>query len=83
MIAIQSKLFFEESIIANLVTLIKEKDINTNYFTQASSQYSIENCIIDLFNTFLGQNEHSEELYEMILPSFLEKTFKMESNEKS
>jgi len=85
MIAMQSKIFFEELVLKSLESLIKEKNINTNYFIYSSHQYSIENCIIDIFNTFLGQNENSDELYDMILPSFLQKTFQIDklSNIKS
>ena len=78
MIAIQSKIFFEESVIKSLEILAKEKEINHNYFAFSDHQNSIENCIIDIFNTFLGQNDDSIELYDVILPSFMEKTFKLE-----
>jgi len=75
MISIISKKFLKQNIITSLEIVLKEKQINKNYFVNSSNQHSIEFCIVDIFNTFLGSNKESEEFYIKILPNYLVETF--------
>jgi hypothetical protein len=77
MIAILSKQFLQDSIILSLEIVLKEKDLNKNYFIGPSHQHSIEFCIIDVFNILLGSSKDSEEFYTKILPNFLTEKFKI------
>lgn len=77
MIAILSKQFLRESIILSLEIVLREKDLNKNYFIGPSHQHSIEFCIIDVFNILLGKSKDSEEFYSKILPNYLTERFKI------
>lgn len=78
MIAITSKKILSDSILKSQGIVLREKEINSNYFVQSTNQHSIEYCIIDLFNTLLGSNRESDEFYTKILPNLLCETFKID-----
>jgi hypothetical protein len=77
MISILSKKYLNESILKSLEVVLKEKEMNCYYTINSSHQHSIEYCIIDIFNTFLGNNRESEEFYSKILPPYLTEQFKI------
>jgi hypothetical protein len=47
---------------------------------QQNSNHSIEYCIADIFNTFLGKNAEREEFYFKILPNILKDEFNLDSS---
>lgn len=74
-IGLLSKKFLKLSIIKSLEIVLKEKEINKNYFVHSSHQHSIEYCIVDVFNSFLGNNFASKELYNKVLPRYLKEKY--------
>mgnify|MGYP003345725695 CR=1 FL=1 len=57
--------------------LLHDKQLNNNFYIQATHQHSMEYCIIDIFNTFLGNNREADEFYSKILPNYLCETYKI------
>ncbi len=77
MICQLSKIFLRDSIVKSLSVVLKEKKLNKNFFIAPQHQHSIEFCIVDIFNTFLGANNESEDFYTKILPNFLSEKYKL------
>jgi hypothetical protein len=77
MIAIISKNFLNQSVLKSLEIVLREKEINSNFTINPSHQHSIEYCIVDIFNTFLGNNRESEEFYSKLLAGYLNEEFKI------
>ena len=75
MIAIMSKSFLTKSVDKSLAIISEQKD---RKLIKASNQNSIEFCIIDIFNTFLGNNSISKEFFIKILPNYLASYFKID-----
>ena len=75
MIALISKKFLKESVQKSLEVVLQEKDMNKKFFTSPTHQHSLEFCIVDIFNTFLGANESSDEFYTKVLPGYLTEEF--------
>lgn len=78
MMAIISKKLLTKSVLKSLEILHYERMINPDYTPFADSKHSIEYCICDIFNTFLGKNEDREEFYFKILPNLLKDEFNLD-----
>lgn len=78
MISILSKRFLTKSINKSLSIIFAEKKLNKKVFIKPNNKNSIEYCIVDVFNTFLGNNSVSKEFYMKILPEYLCKDFKID-----
>jgi len=74
MIAILSRRFLVKSIDKTLLEMRK----NQKSYFPIKQQKSIELCITDIFNIFLGNSEISNEFYLKILPSYLCEVFEID-----
>lgn len=74
MIATLSRRFLVKSIDK---TLLEMRKTEKNYLP-IKQQKSIELCIIDIFNIFLGNSETSNDFYLKILPSYLCEVFEID-----
>jgi len=83
MIGIISKKLLTKSILKSLEITNTEKKINPDFIVESNSNHSIEFCIIDIFNTFLGKNREKEDFYFKILPNLLKDEFSLEFSDYS
>ena len=79
MVAILAKKFMKSSIIKSLEFMLYEKAMfprNHIKFNQ-NQHHSIESCVVDIFNIFLGNSKESKDFYSQTLPFYFKDHFNL------
>jgi hypothetical protein len=75
MLAYLAKRFLKESIKKSFESVLYEKSMSKAYFISPSHHHSVESCVVDLFNIFLGSSKESNDFYIQTIPFYLKETF--------
>lgn len=75
MLAYLAKRFLKESIKKSFESVLYEKSMSKAYFILPSHYHSVESCIVDVFNIFLGSSKESNEFYSQTILYYIKETF--------